>query len=100
LLITTSKFQEETTLPENSGIVHSGNWRDYFGPFAGRMFLGPDDNTFDINSASLSLLQFVVTSESANEIAKKRPFASIEDAARKTQIPEHCLKRFRCENVP
>jgi hypothetical protein len=34
LLITTCKFRE--TLPKNSGIVHAENWRDYFGPFAGR----------------------------------------------------------------
>jgi hypothetical protein len=100
LLITTSKIPDmQTPLPENSGIVHADNWKDYFGPFAGRMFLGPDDNTFDINSATRSLLQFVVTPEAANEIAKKRPFASIMDAAEKTQIPEHRLKRFRCENV-
>jgi len=57
------------------------------------MFLGPDDKTFDINSAKL--LQFVVTPEDANGIAKKRPFASIEDVARETQILEHCLKRFK-----
>ena len=100
LLITTSKIPDmHTPLPKNSGIVHAGNWKDYFGPFAGRMFLGPDDNTFDINSATPSLLQFVVTPEDANEIAKKRPFASITEAAEKTQIPEDRLKRFRCENV-
>ena len=62
-----------TILPENSGIVHAGNWKDYFGPFEGRMFLRPDDNTFDINSATLSLLQFVVTPEDAEEIVKKGP---------------------------
>ena len=95
-VITPNKFSD-TTLPKNSEIVHAGSWRDYFGPFAGRMFLGPDDNTFDINSVTSSLLQFVVTPEDANEIAKKRPFASIEDAARETQILEHCLKGFKCE---
>ena len=98
MLITTSKIPDmQTPLPENSGIVHADNY--YFGPFAGRMFLGSDDNTFNINSATRSLLQFVVTPEDANEIAKKRPFTSIMDAAEKTQIPEHRLKRFRYENV-
>jgi hypothetical protein len=42
-------------------------------PFAGRMFLGADDNTFDINSATPSLL-FVVEPEDAGKIVKKRPF--------------------------
>ena len=77
--------------------MHAGNWKDYFGPFAGRVFLKPEDNPFDINSATPSLLQFVVTPEDADNIAKKRPFASLEDAAMKTQIPEHYLKRFKCE---
>ena len=49
------------------------------------------DNTFDIDSATLSLLQFVVTPEDAEEIVKKRPFESIDDAVNKTQIPERCL---------
>ena len=37
------------------------------------MFLGADDNTFDINSATPSLL-FVVEPEDAGKIVKKRPF--------------------------
>jgi hypothetical protein len=97
LLITTSSKPTDLILPENSGIVHAGNWKDYFGPFAGRMFLRPDDNTFDINSATLSLLQFVVTPEDAEEIVKKRPFESIDDAVNKTQIPERYLKRLKFE---
>jgi DNA uptake protein ComE-like DNA-binding protein len=61
------------------------------------MFLGAEDNAFDINSATPSLLQFVVEPKDADKIVKKRPFASIEDAVKETQIPERFLKRFKCE---
>jgi hypothetical protein len=46
---------------------------------------------FDINSGVSNAVNLL----SANEIAKKMPFA--RDTARETQILEHCLKRFKCE---
>jgi len=47
-LLITTKFNKSPniSLPKNSGTVHAGNWKDYFGPFAGRMFLGAGDNNF------------------------------------------------------
>ena len=59
------------------------------------MFLGIDDDTFDINTATHSILQFVVGSSGAKKIIAKRPFRDISHAAEETKIEETFLKRFK-----
>ena len=74
-------------------MVHAGNWKDYFGPFSGRMFLGISDNTFHINTATFSSLQWVVGRTGAKEIIAKRPFRDISHAVEETGISEGSSNR-------
>lgn len=89
LFITTANI-ELLNIP---GMVHAGNWKDYFGPFSGRMFLGISDNTFHINTATFSSLQWVVGRTGAKEIIAKRPFRDISHAVEETGISEGSSNR-------
>lgn len=88
LFITTAK-DPNIELLNISGMVHAGDWKDYFGPFSGSMFLGISDNTFHINTATFSSLQWVVGCTGAKEIIAKRPFRDISHAVEETGISQN-----------
>ncbi|ETL29206.1 hypothetical protein L916_17558, partial [Phytophthora nicotianae] len=68
----------------------------YYGPFAARAFFIKSVPLPCINTSSQVQLEFVegVDPRYSARIAKKRPFASLEDALMKTKIPAKVLKRF------
>ena len=79
-------------LPENSGIVDKGNWKKYFGPFAGRGFIFAAP--LDINTASRTDLQQVkhICPEIAEIIMR---IMDIKNAIEKTGLSENVLEKFK-----
>ncbi|CAG8583669.1 13208_t:CDS:2 [Funneliformis caledonium] len=84
-------------LPKNSGIVDASNWDKYFGPYSGRAHAYANVGPLNINKASRrDLLSVYGIGETwADKIMAKREFKDIEDAKKKTNIPERVLKRFK-----
>ncbi|CAG8619667.1 7366_t:CDS:2 [Paraglomus occultum] len=78
--------------------IHGRNWADYFGIFAGSIFI-TNNMSMNINTASNICLQlFVRKIKDADNILlerNKRPFENVEDAMKRTNIPERILKKFR-----
>jgi hypothetical protein len=95
MLITTKDL--DINLPQNSGFVNKQNWEQYFGPFSGRSFVFAVEGPPNINTATRAQLQLTsqVGRIRAEEIMKKRPFKDVQDAKKKTNIPEKILKRFK-----
>ena len=84
LLFTTDKAVDVKPVKQ-SGIIHGQNWTDYFGVFAGRMFINADVNSVNINTMTHSFLQLLVREKSkdADQIIQKQPFANVEEAMEK-----------------
>ncbi len=93
-ILFTTQNCDKFNLPENSGIVDKGNWKKYFGPFAGRGFIFAP---LDINTASRTDLQQVkhIGLESVEIIMRKRPFLDIKNAMEKTGLAENVLEKFK-----
>ena len=64
------------------GIVSSSEFKDYFGPLAGRAFFIVRNPVPNINTATLSHLEAVsgIGKKLAIQILEKRPFVSLDDA--------------------
>ena len=64
-------------LPDSTAIVDKSNYREYFGPFAFRMF----DTHIDLNTSSSVTLRLIegVGHKIANTIVKCRPYKAPED---------------------
>jgi hypothetical protein len=101
-------------LPERSGIVYEKNFKEYFGPFAGRAFKHarvrssvpsvaptPKINKVNINTDSIKQLRRVnqIGEKRAEIIISRRPFKDLNDAIEKTGIPKKILKNFYFPNV-
>ncbi|CAG8753632.1 8303_t:CDS:1, partial [Gigaspora rosea] len=94
LLLTTGKSQIDISqLPARSGIVHQNNWKEYFGPFAGRAFIYANIEPPDINTVSRSWLSGIdgIGRKYADLIIKNRPYQSLEDCHQKTGISHKIL---------
>jgi len=76
ILYTTKSINSITPSPR-SGIVHAKNWKEYFGPFAGRAFIFASTGRIDINQATEKQLMQLkgVGPEKAKEIMQKRPIS-------------------------
>lgn len=99
LLLKTGKSQIDISqLPARSGIVHQNNWKEYFGPFAGRAFIYANIEPPDINTASRSWLSGIdgIGSKYVEIIIKNRPYQSLEDCHQKTGISHKILKQCNC----
>ncbi|GET03519.1 crinkler (CRN) family protein, putative [Rhizophagus clarus] len=97
ILFTTSE-DCDVKLPERSGIVYGKNFREYFGPFAGRAFRHARVrsvastpkmnmmNMVNINTDSIERLRTVnlIGEKRANTIILRRPFKGIKDSNEKT----------------
>jgi len=84
-------------LPPLSGLVTKHNFKDYYGPFAGRVFfLTTSSSIFSINTARRDQLEMVpgIGSASANLILQKRPFDNFDDCVEKTGLPRKVLEHF------
>ena len=75
LLFTTKSRLEKIKIPKNSGIVSGDNWKEYFGPFAGRA-------SFFRNA--MNSTGFVTPVE--DEATGKRPSLGVEDTEENTDI--------------
>ncbi len=97
LLFTGVMDSTVSNLPHMSGIVDSGCFRSYFGPFAGRAFFNLGQDRPNINSAPRSHLEAVkgIGHKSADSILSQRPFNDIKDCWQKTKIQKAVLANFR-----
>ena len=75
LLFTTKSRLEKIKIPKNSGIVSGDNWKEYFGPFAGRAFFFRN---------AMNSTGFVTPVE--DEATGKRPSLGVEDTEENTDI--------------
>lgn len=83
-------------------VVDAENFKDYFGPFLGRIFYANTANTPHVNLASRSLLQGIdgIGEKRAAAIIDARDlqlFTSIEDAHQRTKVPLKYLRLLRCD---
>jgi len=83
-----------------AAIVDRENFRDYFGPFAGRAFISFQFPP-DVNSSPSSVLQTVrgIGSVGAGRIIQernKKPFTSIEDCIKRTRLKKVIGKKCVC----
>ncbi|CAG8689995.1 18168_t:CDS:2 [Rhizophagus irregularis] len=111
ILFTTSA-NCDVKLPRRSGIVYEKNFKEYFGPFAGRAFRQSRVRTpipsaaptleVNINTDPIEQLCKVnqIGEKRANVIFSKRPFKDINDAFEKTSISKKVLKNFYFPNFP
>ena len=69
------------------GIVSSSEFKEYFGPLAGRAFFIVRNPVPNINTATLSHLEAVsgIGRNLASWILEKRPFVSLDDAVRRVK---------------
>ncbi|RIB09770.1 hypothetical protein C2G38_2044035 [Gigaspora rosea] len=76
-----SDFQiDASQLPARSGIIHQNNWKEYLGPFSGRVFIYANVIPSDINTSSRCWLSGIdgIGRKYADIIIKKRPYQSLE----------------------
>jgi len=88
---------QEQELPKYSGLVVKSNFKDYYGPFSGRVFYMINSyNFFQINSATRDQLKMVpgIGDQRAQKILQTRPFSNLEDCSIKTGIPQSVLQVF------
>ncbi|CAG8671599.1 15369_t:CDS:2, partial [Gigaspora rosea] len=89
LVIITGKTQiDASQLPARSGIIHQNNWKEYLGPFSGRVFIYANVIPSDINTSSRCWLSGIdgIGRKYADIIIKKRPYQSLEVYHQKTGI--------------
>jgi len=100
-ILYTTQENVNVNLPNLSAIVDGSNWKDYFGPFAGRAFIFANEGVLNINNCSRTdLIRMPNIGEGkADTILKKRSkrkFDDVEDArSRTTGIGMNTLKQFR-----
>ncbi|RGB22757.1 hypothetical protein C1646_775582 [Rhizophagus diaphanus] len=111
ILFTTSA-NCDVKLPIRSGIVYEKNFKEYFGPFAGRAFRQSRVRTsipsvaptleVNINTDPIKQLCMVnqIGEKRANVIISRRPFKDINDAFEKTSISKKILKNFYFPKFP
>ena len=98
-LLFTAKESKIQVLPPRSGIVDASNFRDYYGPFAGRAFIALRSYKPDINTAPRSHLEAVkgvgpVTAENILIKRKEAPFSGPEDACKRAKVPLKVANAF------
>ncbi|CAG8436932.1 7629_t:CDS:1 [Ambispora gerdemannii] len=83
----------------NSGIVDASNWKEYLGPFAGKAHIYAIVGPLNINTATYTELMTIdgIGKGRSRTILDKRPFKDLEDAKKKTGIPERVLKRLNIQ---
>lgn len=93
VLYTTIKGSgKDLLVRERMAVITADNFRDYFGPLAGRAFCSL---FHDINNASrskLKALQGIGEVKAANLLVE-RPFASFDDAKKRSGLSEKLLKK-------
>ncbi|KAI9240171.1 MAG: hypothetical protein BYD32DRAFT_459061 [Podila humilis] len=100
-MLFTSKDRLDVELPPHSGVVDGSNWKLYFGPFAGRVFVFATTGALDINLVPLKYLKQMrgVDERKAGLIIQerdKRRFDSLEDATQRLHgVGKTVLKRFK-----
>jgi len=97
-----TKQWSPTELPENTGIVSQPNFKQYYGPFAGRVYLMTTKPlNLDINTLHYHQLKYFpgIGDKRATTIVEERringPYESIEDLQRRTKIPLKLIKSFK-----
>jgi DNA uptake protein ComE-like DNA-binding protein len=92
LLITSGRCELPRNASARRGVVDASNYRDYYGPFAGRVFAVVPN----INTSPRSVLEGVprVGLASAQKILQHRPFKDAHDAAAKTKLNIDILREF------
>jgi len=96
LLFSNSCSPPSMPLPANTAIVSTKNYKEYYGPFAGRAFFLANITAPNANKATRTRLKLVsgIGEAYANLIVENRPFKGIEDCLLKTKIPYNILQKL------
>jgi len=84
------------TIPDNSALVCKSNFKNYYGPFAGRAFYMTDNPPPHPNKASRSQLETVhgIGPASATKILANRPYKSLQECQAKTALSIKVLEQL------
>ncbi|KAF9156216.1 hypothetical protein BGX20_004293, partial [Mortierella sp. AD010] len=98
-ILFTSKDRLNVELPPLSGIVDGSNWKEYFGPFAGKAFIFATVGALDINTATRKDLKRMrgIGKKIAQSIIGERTkkyFESLEDACERLPKYRRLLRDF------